>query len=165
MCNSPVNPSELAHIAFKKGISKAGGTVNNLEHLTAIQIIGSFGTKIDAILKHIISIMKESPDVKILCFSQWKAVLDIFNDALEQNKIGYMSLEGQGWSPSTGKRIYRKKKGESVREFFQNPNLTVFLLNAKSQSSGLTLNVATHVFLIDPVVQKGLEMQGISVFN
>jgi E3 ubiquitin-protein ligase SHPRH len=161
MCNQHIVLDDLVHISFKKR-RPLSIHQSSLEHLKEIKIQGSHGTKLDAILKHILSLTRTDPTIKVLCFSQWKAVLDIFGVALQQNDIGYMTLEGHGWDPISRKKTKILKQGESVVQFTNDPNLKVFMLNAKSQSSGLTLVCATHVFLIEPVVQKGLELQAIN---
>jgi E3 ubiquitin-protein ligase SHPRH len=40
-----------------------------------------------------------------------------------------------------------------------NNGIMCFMLNSHSQSSGLTLLAATHVFLIEPLLNIGLELQ------
>jgi E3 ubiquitin-protein ligase SHPRH len=161
MCNQAIITDGLVHVSFKKRRTYPQHQ-ENIEHLKLIKIQGSHGTKFDSIIKHIISLIRVESTIKVLCFSQWKVVLDIFAVALEQNGIGYIALEGKGWDPVTKKRLNLKKQGQSVLEFTNKPQMNVFMLNAKSQSSGLTLVCATHVFLIEPVVQKGLELQAIN---
>ncbi|KAJ3320272.1 hypothetical protein HDV06_005416 [Boothiomyces sp. JEL0866] len=166
LCTQHFHPTELQRVSFnRKRIVNSVPTYSDqlLEKIQNIPIKGSNGVKFDSILKHILMIKEESPMVKIICFSQWKEVLEIFANALQQNGIGHISLEGKGWDPVQGKKSnFMKRKGNSVIEFQTNPNVTVFMLNAKSQSSGLTLVSATHIFLIEPVLQKGVIQQAIN---
>jgi E3 ubiquitin-protein ligase SHPRH len=161
MCNQHINVDDLVHISFKRR-RLVDVPHQNMDHFDNIPIEGSHGTKIDSLIRHILSILNQDPETKILCFSQWKTMLEIFGSALEKNNIGYIALEGQGWNPSSKRKINFRKQGKAVVEFNTNPHINVFMLNAKSQSSGLTLVCATHVFLIEPVLQKGLEQQAIN---
>lgn len=56
---------------------------------------------------------------------------------------------------------YRMHKGKAVVEFSNDPTLTAFLLNSRSQSSGLTLVAASHVFIVEPILS-GLDQQAIN---
>ncbi|KAJ3312124.1 hypothetical protein HDV04_003378 [Boothiomyces sp. JEL0838] len=163
LCTQHFNPTELQRVSFnRKRIVNSAPTYSDqlLEKIQHVPIKGANGVKFDSILKHIIMIKEENPLVKIICFSQWREVLDIFANMLLQNEIGHISLEGKGWDPVQGKKSnFMKRKGNSVIEFQTNPNVAVFMLNAKSQSSGLTLVSATHIFLIEPVLQKGVIQQ------
>lgn len=73
----------------------------------------------------------------------------IFVLALQKNNIKFVRLEGPG-------------KREATKAFRNNPDIKVFILNAKNQSSGLTLVAATHVFLIEPVLNPAIGLQAIS---
>jgi E3 ubiquitin-protein ligase SHPRH len=132
----------------------------HLERMSKISINGSFGTKLDSIIRHILYIIQENPTEKILCFSQWSKLNEILSRGLEQNRIGYITLEGSNWDPTINGSKKLKDKSQSVTEFINNPSLNVIMLNMKSQSSGLTLTAATHVFLLDPVLNRGFEQQG-----
>ncbi|KAJ3000163.1 hypothetical protein HDV02_000446 [Globomyces sp. JEL0801] len=71
------------------------------------------------------------------------------------------SIEGYSYNPFTNRKVKKNKSSSKpVTEFCENPHISALLLNAKSQSSGLTLIAATHVFLIEPMLQKGPELQG-----
>ena len=73
---------------------------------------------------------------------------------MKKNNIGFVKLEG-----GSGKG---KSKGVAVVKFKTDPNIAAFMLNARSQSAGLTLVSATHVILVEPLVAVGLEMQGMN---
>ncbi|KAJ3010258.1 UNVERIFIED_CONTAM: hypothetical protein HDU68_002246 [Siphonaria sp. JEL0065] len=113
----------------------------------------SFGTKTDFILRHILHIVSSDPTAKCLLFSQWDQVLNIVAMGCTKNSIGFVKMEAGGCG---------KKKRDPVQVFREDPDIKLFMLNARSQSSGLTLVNATHVFLVEPVVNPGLEMQAIN---
>nr|KAJ3419178.1 hypothetical protein HK105_007307 [Polyrhizophydium stewartii] len=131
------------------------------EQLASIRVRGSFGAKFELLVRHIKHIRATSSnDEKVLVFSQWEQVLDILARAFRDNGIGYVKMEGTGWTPVRGE-MRLKKRGQSVTEFRDDPSIAAFMLNAKSQSSGLTLVRATHVILVEPLLNRGIELQAI----
>ncbi|KAF3915831.1 hypothetical protein ABW21_db0208734 [Orbilia brochopaga] len=106
----------------------------------------SFGSKIDMVVKHLLWIRRTTA-TKSVIFSQWKEVLDVFQNALRTNGISFTSLEDK-----TG----------GLQAFKRDPKIEVFLLHARSQSAGLTLVDASNVFLCEPLVNTGLELQAIA---
>ncbi len=164
VCNTPVVRAKLTPITFQPPPKKISllqktesGYSQHIETLAKIPLNESYGTKIDAIIRHIHLLKSKDTLVKVLIFSQWAAVLQIFRHALLAEGIGYIALEGNYWGPVSGKGS--TKKGTSVKIFGDTDDLTCFFLHAKSQSSGLNLVCATHVFLVEPLLQKGLERQ------
>ncbi|KAJ3118147.1 hypothetical protein HDU96_003676 [Phlyctochytrium bullatum] len=117
--------------------------------LEQIETKGSFGTKVDTIVKHLLYIRTHEPGAKSLVFSQWDQVLEILAAAFRANNIGYVQMEGG------------KKAHDAVKRFREDDAVEVFMLHAKSQSAGLTLVQATHVFLVEPVLNTGLELQAL----
>jgi len=119
--------------------------------LLAIQsqsIDGSYGTKFDAIIKHIKMIRTNDPNVKVLIFSRWTIALTVLANGLERNGILHTSFE--------------KDKAKSVQKFKDDASICVFMLSAQKQSSGLTLTCATHCFLVEPLMNMALEAQAIN---
>jgi len=141
---------QLKRVTFDKGAGE--DELTRGEHHPALvqtAIEGSFGTKLEAVVRYIKHLSQTDSEAKSLVFSQWEQVLGIFILALQKNNIRFVRLEGQG-------------KKEAVKAFRTNPDIRVFILNAKNQSSGLTLVAATHVFLIEPVLNPAIELQAIS---
>ncbi|EPS43153.1 hypothetical protein H072_2920 [Dactylellina haptotyla CBS 200.50] len=132
--------------AGDKGIEiYTGMDVDTFNQIKKIPLHSSFGSKIDMVIRHLLWIRRHNGG-KSVVFSQWKEVLDVFQRALEGNGIGFSSLE--------------EKKG--LNRFKTDEKVEVFLLHAKSQSAGLTLVTASNVFLVEPLVNTGLEVQAIA---
>ena len=74
---------------------------------------------------------------------QWERALRIMEKALVEHNIGYVALNGAATTSRT-----------AAREFKMDPEKKVFLLTGKQQASGLTLVSATHVFLMEPILNK-----------
>ncbi|KAJ3094992.1 hypothetical protein HDU97_007359 [Phlyctochytrium planicorne] len=117
--------------------------------LAGIPTNGSFGTKVDAIVRHLLYLRESDPGCKSLVFSQWEQVLHILDAAFQSNRIKFARMEGG------------KKAKDAIQRFREDSSVEVFMLHAKSQSSGLTLVGATHVFLVEPVLNAGIELQAI----
>lgn len=133
-------------------ISMAQAT-NHINHVPEIirrmPIQDGFGSKIDSIVRHIAYLVREDSSVKCLVFSQWATLLNLIGESLNNNQIGFVRLDGS--SART-----------AVKEFNHNANKHVFMLHAKSQSAGLTLLSATHVFICEPLVNPVLQAQAVS---
>jgi hypothetical protein len=57
---------------------------------------GSWGTKIENIIRKIFSIVTKEKDAKILIFSQWNDVLILMGRALQENQIQYVDVVAGG---------------------------------------------------------------------
>jgi E3 ubiquitin-protein ligase SHPRH len=127
--------------------------------LQGIKLMKSYGIKIDSIVKHIALLLQEDSSSKILIFSQWEDVLTIVGQALKTQKVGYIYLDGRGYRGSDSD--FCASKNECLALFKDSFEITCLMLHAKSQSSGLNLTEARHIFLVEPLLYKGLEQQAI----
>ncbi|CAD7012159.1 unnamed protein product [Ceratitis capitata] len=115
-----------------------------------IQIVGDYSTKITYIVRLILKLQREhAKDVqplKILVFSQWTEILQPIATALKQNDI----------------RHRLNLTTRSIEEF-KNPQLgiTCLLMPLRKGCNGLNLIEATHVFLVEPILNPGEEAQAI----
>ena len=78
---------------------------------------------------------------KILLFSTYTSMFDIFEDKLKEMNIEYYKLIG---STKVDERI------KMVDEFNKNPNIKVFLISLKAGGTGLNLTGADFVIHYDP---------------
>ncbi|KAG0345173.1 hypothetical protein BG004_003901 [Podila humilis] len=178
-CNSVISRSKLSRVAMSGTIptvqNKSAGsntsekTVSSTKEreLTSVTPISTthinrvpaaircmpiqdgFGSKIDCIVRHISYLVREDSSVKCLVFSQWSTLLSLIGNSLSNNRIEYVRLDGA--SART-----------AVKLFNNNPDKHVFMLHAKSQSAGLTLLSATHIFICEPLVNPVLQAQAVS---
>ncbi|KAF2206013.1 hypothetical protein GQ43DRAFT_459419 [Delitschia confertaspora ATCC 74209] len=120
---------------------------STMKEIKDIRLDGtSYSTKIDMIAKHLIWIRRNDPGAKSVIFSQFGDFLEVLKEALNKWKIGCSSISNKG----------------SINEFKMNPAIDCFLLDAKSDASGLTLVNATYVFLAEPMINVALELQAIA---
>lgn len=117
-----------------------------MREIKSIDLSSSYGTKIDTIARHLIWLRANDPGAKSIVFSQYSEFLSTLAIALTKFNIGHVSI--------------RTAKG--IDKFRKDPAKEVFLLDAKSDSSGLNLVNATHVFLCEPLINAAIELQAIA---
>lgn len=143
--------SDVVHQVYKQ-LDEA-----TLKKISLIQLKNSYGSKVDLIVKQVLYLRSENPEVQIVVFSQWQDLLVILAFAFDMAGISYVSAKGSHVAQ------YKNKKEDPVEEFKKKDNMkTCFLLNAQAQASGLTLINATHIFLCEPLVNTPVELQAIS---
>ncbi|KAJ1609690.1 putative SNF2 domain-containing protein [Cryptosporidium canis] len=136
------------------------------------RILGNFGTKIEAIIKHIKWILNYSGhgllstdpqlgtirgnDDKIIIFSSFQPAIDILSSALHLNEINFKKYSG-------GKAEYHV-----IREFSaKNDNeigpggCRVLLCNHFNVGKGVNITAANHVIFVSPLLNKSDELQAI----
>lgn len=109
---------------------------------------GSHGTKLDLLLRHLVYLQRTTGE-KSLVFSSFARGLDLVAESLEQHGLRYARIDGTG-----GKRA-----GAAVDAFQHDPDVRVLLLHSEAQSAGLNLLAATHLFLLEPLLNYAMELQ------
>lgn len=121
-------------------------STTTLKEIKMIDLSGSYGSKIDMIAKHLLWIRANDPGSKSVIFSQYRDFLSVLETAFKSWRIGTSSI--------------RDKDG--ISKFKEDPAIETFLLDAKSDSSGLNLVNATYVFLCEPLINPAIELQAIA---
>ena len=92
---------------------------------------------------------------KCVVFSSWTRVLDIVGQALQEAEIGF--------------EAFYKDREQAVERFANEPSNVVLLVSMRGSSNsgaaGLTLTMASHAFLMEPMMNFGLEAQAIGRIN
>ncbi|KAI9139237.1 SNF2 family N-terminal domain-containing protein [Paraphysoderma sedebokerense] len=140
VCVAAISIRKTSRVTFREDAEQS-----KLSRFSEVKNIGVFGAKIDSIVRHLKYLDVHEPNVQSIVFSQWDQVLDIVKTACERNKIGCIKFNG----------------GPSVMKFKTDLSIKVILLNASSQSSGLNLINATHIFLLEPILNPGIDKQAI----
>ncbi|PVI00299.1 hypothetical protein DM02DRAFT_628707, partial [Periconia macrospinosa] len=117
-----------------------------MREIKMIDLGGSYGSKIDMIARHLLWIRNNDPGAKTIIFSQFGDFLGVLRNACEKWKIGTSSIHDKN----------------GIEQFKQNPAKECFLLDAKSDSSGLNLVNATYVMLCEPLINPAIELQAIA---
>ena len=84
-----------------------------------------------------------------MVFSQWDDMLDIVQLALTENSISFVRATSL------------RQIGTCTEHFFENKDCTLLLLNVKNGAEGLTLLEAQHVFMVEPLLNCGLDSQAV----
>ncbi|XP_045026418.1 LOW QUALITY PROTEIN: E3 ubiquitin-protein ligase SHPRH [Daphnia magna] len=116
--------------------------------LVSVQVKGSHSTKVQAVVQQLLLIKKDDPSAKCLVFSTWVDVLLIVGRALDENGISYCSL-------------FSNNSQVQLNRFKRDPTVTVLLIPVQSGANGLNLVEATHVLLMEPILNPGSELQAI----
>ena len=119
---------------------------STMKEIKMIDLEGSYGTKVDMIARHLIWIRNNDPGAKSIIFSQFGDFLEVLYEALKKWKIGASSITDKN----------------GIREFKLDPSVECLLLDAKTDSSGLSLVNATYVFLCEPLINPAIELQAIN---
>lgn len=143
-CNSQISKKNLSRVSFRgsagsvhtstQELTTRTGPLNDLvaigclsrlrmvpEAIRRVAIIDGYGSKVDSIVRHIVYLVQEDPEVKCLVFSQWTSLLALMAESLEKNMIGMVKLQGN--------------MNGAVKQFKENKNKHVFMLHSKSQSA------------------------------
>lgn len=91
------------------------------------------------------------PTAKAVVFSSWSRLLRLVEGALGDNSIAYTSIAG----------AQADTRVAALRKFIKDPDCTVLtvVMSTGGGAAGLTLTVASHVFLLEPNLNPGLEAQ------
>ena len=111
------------------------------------EIKGDWGTKVNRLIKDVIDAVKVGD--KSVIFSQWDEMMSIVAEALGANQIFFIR-------PRSGKRF-----GEDITRF-RSSDCPVLLMNVKYGAEGLTLTEANHVFMLEPILNCGLDAQAVN---
>ncbi|KAG2078621.1 hypothetical protein BDR04DRAFT_1087088 [Suillus decipiens] len=113
---------------------------------------GSYGSKIQALVRHLLYIQFTEPGAKSIVFSAWADSLQIIEHALNCNDIPYLRLD----------HAKGKGKDRGAKKFHTDPVLQVLLLHGERDNAGLNVTCASRVFLVESVVNHGFEVQAIA---
>ncbi|KAF1428014.1 E3 ubiquitin-protein ligase SHPRH, partial [Spheniscus humboldti] len=114
-----------------------------------IPVKGSHSTKVEAVVRTLKRIQFKDPGAKSLVFSTWQDVLDIISKALYDNNMTFSQINGIS------------KFQENLSAFKYDPNINILLLPLHTGSNGLNIIEATHVLLVEPILNPAHELQAI----
>ena len=111
------------------------------------RVKGSWGTKVHRLVSDILKVSDLGE--KSIVFSMWEDMLDVVEEALNMNRVTYVRATSLAKIPESTKR-------------FRCRDCSVLLLNVKNGAEGLTLVEATHIFMVEPLLNCGLDAQAIN---
>ncbi|XP_047466793.1 E3 ubiquitin-protein ligase SHPRH [Mugil cephalus] len=114
-----------------------------------IPVKGSHSTKVEAVVRTLKKIQVTYPGAKCLVFSTWQSVLDIIAKALFDNNLEFSQING----------IHKFQ--ENLSSFKYEEKINILLLPLHTGSNGLNIIEATHVLLVEPILNPAHELQAI----
>ncbi|KAM9842728.1 E3 ubiquitin-protein ligase SHPRH [Aulostomus maculatus] len=124
-------------------------TTQSSSHDQDIPVKGSHSTKVEAVVRTLKKIQVTDPGAKCLVFSTWQSVLDIIAKALFDNNLEFSQING----------IHKFQ--ENLSSFKYEEKINILLLPLHTGSNGLNIIEATHVLLVEPILNPAHELQAI----
>jgi SNF2 family DNA or RNA helicase len=108
-------------------------------------------TKLHALIGWLQKVKSSDPTSKCLVFTQFKQSMTWLSSELPKRGFEFRTLDGT---------MSQKAREEALLAFQDDPPTTVFLLSVRAGAVGINLTEANHVFLMEPLLNLGLEKQG-----
>ncbi|KAI8992837.1 SNF2 family N-terminal domain-containing protein [Trametes punicea] len=121
-----------------------------MQDIQAMESYGSYGSKIETLVRHLLYLEVVDPGSKSIVFSAWADSLLIIQHALQANGISCLRID-----QNTGRQNAAKK-------FRRDPSISVLLLHGERENAGLNVTCASRVFLVESVVHHAFEVQAIA---
>ncbi|CEP61707.1 E3 ubiquitin-protein ligase IRC20 LALA0_S03e09054g [Lachancea lanzarotensis] len=132
----------------------------NIEKVHQLSLKETYGCKVDFAVKLVLYLQichreeaDRDPNAKppqIIIYSQYSDFLDILSSVLTRHAIKHLNTSGSS------------KFSKSIEKFKKDSGNTCLLLDVKKQATGLTLVNATHVFIMEPIINDSAEIQAIN---
>ncbi|KAI0350953.1 hypothetical protein OH77DRAFT_1411940 [Trametes cingulata] len=121
-----------------------------MQDIQAMESYGSYGSKIETLVRHLLYLEVTDPGAKSIVFSAWADSLLIIQHALQANGISCLRIDQH-----TGKQ-------NAAKRFRTDPTISVLLLHGERENAGLNVTCASRVFLVESVVHHAFEVQAIA---
>ncbi|XP_071956695.1 E3 ubiquitin-protein ligase SHPRH-like [Antedon mediterranea] len=142
-CRSSTYVTEISYISTRLKESDLNDN--------GVKVKGGHSTKIEAVIKTLLTIQMRQPGAKSIVFSTWTDVLDVIAQGLRDNDVDYRQVQ-YGGHPQFQSKLMEFKHDEKV---------TTLLLPVQSGAKGLNVIEATHVLLVEPILNVANELQAI----
>ncbi|XP_057200177.1 E3 ubiquitin-protein ligase SHPRH isoform X2 [Triplophysa rosa] len=139
ICRQTTSHSEISYVF----------TTQSADQGQDIPVKGSHSTKVEAVVRVLKKIQMSDPGAKSLVFSTWQGVLDIIAKALFDNNMEFAQING----------IHKFQ--ENLSAFKYEEKINILLLPLHTGSNGLNIIEATHVLLVEPILNPAHELQAI----
>ncbi|THH15865.1 hypothetical protein EW146_g4683 [Bondarzewia mesenterica] len=116
------------------------------DEIQSMECTGSYGSKIETLVRHLSYLQLVEPGAKSIVFSAWADSLHIIEHALTMNDVPCLRIDqGRG-------------KQNAAKRFRSDPDLLVLLLHGERENAGLNVTSASRVFLLESVVHHSLSI-------
>jgi superfamily II DNA or RNA helicase len=138
-----------AQFSILEGLTQLRLVCDSPEILAGEEKYGTDSAKLKILKEHI---AENTPNHKILIFSQFVKMLKVIEKELQSEGMEYAYLDGQS---------NQKNRQENVRKFQEQEDCRIFLISLKAGGTGLNLMAADYVYLVDPWWNPAVENQAI----
>ncbi|KAI1315874.1 DNA helicase rad5 [Mortierella claussenii] len=109
--------------------------------------------KLDALMRHLVTVRKTEPGSKSVVFSQFTGMLDLAEKILARDGFQYLRLDG----------THSQASREQTLQAFKTPDhpASVILISLRAGGVGLNLTAANRVYMLDPWWNYAIEAQAI----
>lgn len=135
--------SILAALLRLRQVCNHPNSIEPLKHVT-----GYSSGKFNA-LKELLDELQQA-DRKTLIFCQFREMLSIIKDHLDQQNLRYLYMDGS-----------TKNRHDLIESFNHNPDVKIFLISLKAGGFGINLTAADSVVIYDPWWNPAVENQAI----
>jgi len=112
-----------------------------------------FNSKIDALMDRLRALRRSQPGSKALVFSQFTHTINTVAERLIAEGVGSVVFKGNMSLP---------QRKLALQQFTDDPTCNVLVLSSKASANGLSLTMATDMFLLEPALNPALTQQAIS---
>ncbi|KZT00238.1 uncharacterized protein LAESUDRAFT_816623 [Laetiporus sulphureus 93-53] len=120
------------------------------QDIQSMESLGSYGSKVQTLVRHILYLQLTDPGAKSIIFSAWADSLHIIQHALNHNGISSLRID------------QHRGKQNAAKRFKTDPTISVLLLHGERENAGLNITCASRVFLVESVVHHAFELQAIA---
>ncbi|CCH45119.1 putative DNA helicase ino80 [Wickerhamomyces ciferrii] len=128
----------------KKDLAKVNDEIQ--DEIKKLGISPKFKRALELIEK----ILKEKPDEKIILFSQFTTLFDVFEKFLQDRQINSLRYDGS---------MKADERNDVIKDFYKMADKRLLLISLKAGNVGLTLTCANHVIIMDPFWNPYVEEQ------
>jgi DNA repair protein RAD16 len=137
MCRNLIDRNKVYKITTEEKSAKEKG--KGKEKITELnELIKQHGTKMAHIIIHLKELAQKKE--KAILFSQWDSLLTKIMKTLSDSGIKNCRVKGS---------IFQRKK--TVKRFVESEDILVMCLSTQNSASGLNLQVATNILILDPI--------------
>jgi len=152
---TPAAPATAIAMATSASSGGGGGEMAPSAAEAAVSAVdtplaGDFPSKVQAIVRRLQHIDRAYPGEKALVFSQWEASLGLVAAACHANGVPVLM-------PRTAVAL-----GPALERFRRDAGVRALLLTTARGGQGVNLVEASHVILVEPLANPGLERQAVS---
>lgn len=112
-------------------------------------LVGDFSSKVQAVVRRLQYVDRRHPGEKVIVFSQWDACLRLVAKCCQQNGIAVVA-------PKNAAAF-----GAALHKFKEDASIQACLINTARGGQGLNLVEASHVVLVEPLANPGMERQAV----